>query len=47
MSLMVLQLTRNPNCFGTPRRTRTFDPRIKNPLLYQLSYWRIVLARPG
>jgi hypothetical protein len=32
---------RNHLC--TPRRTRTFDPRIKNPLLYQLSYWRIPL----
>lgn len=24
--------------FGTSERARTFDPRIKNPLLYQLSY---------
>ena len=24
--------------FGTSDRARTYDPRIKNPLLYQLSY---------
>ena len=28
----------NPQCDGDPTRTRTWDSRIKSPLLYQLSY---------
>ena len=48
MGLPLLSLAREPESQGnpgfpasTPSRARTYDPRIKSPLLYQLSYRRI------